>query len=133
MAYVNGNLALQPKKKTTPQQPFRETKKVVVKRKSLPVQEKLLYMFTILVCVLVASVILFRYAQIYQMNAEVREMTIKYEKMAVEMKELQIQVEKLKSPERITEQARKTGMIENDQAPIKVKTGDTINETAMKE
>lgn len=133
MAYMNGNLALQPKKKTTPPQTFRETKKVVVKRKSLPVQEKLLYMFTILVCVLVASVILFRYAQIYEMNADVRDMTRKYEKMAVEMKELQIQVEKLKNPERITEQARKTGMIENDQEPIKVKTGDNNNETAMKE
>ncbi|MBW7473656.1 cell division protein FtsL [Paenibacillus oenotherae] len=133
MAYVNGNLALQPKKKTSPQQTFRETKKVVVKRKSLPVQEKLLYMFTILVCVLVASVIIFRYAQIYEINADVRKLTVEYEKMAIEMKELQIQVEKLKSPDRITEQARKTGMIDNDQDPIKVRTGDNVNETAMKE
>ena len=60
MAYVNGNLALQPKRKPDQkQQNFRETRKVVVKRKPIPVQEKLLYMFTILVCVVVAGVIIY--------------------------------------------------------------------------
>lgn len=103
MAYVNGNLALQPKRKTSPnQQPqFRETKKVVVRRKSLPVQEKLLYMFTILVCVVVAGVIIFRYAQIYQMELQIKQLSKQHDELVVQMADLKAQYEKANDPEKI--------------------------------
>ncbi|WP_371262785.1 cell division initiation protein [Paenibacillus sp. OV219] len=99
---MNGNLALQPKRKTDPkQQPqFRETKKVVVRRKSLPVQEKLLYMFTILVCVVVAGVIIFRYAQIYQMELQIKQLTKQHDELVVEMADLKSQYEKLNDPQK---------------------------------
>ena len=101
MAYVNGNLALQPKRKPDhKQQNFRETRKVVVKRKSIPVQEKLLYMFTILVCVVVAGVIIMRYAQIYQMDLEIKNLTKQQAQMEVDMVELKKQVALNSSPEK---------------------------------
>jgi cell division protein FtsL len=131
MAYVNGNLALQPKRKPEQKKAFRETKKVVVKRKSLPVQEKLLYMFTIIVCVIVAGVIIFRYAQIYEINNDIKNMTNKYAAMEVEMKELQKQVETLSNPERIEQQAEELGMGDFSEDTLKVKTGDKETATAM--
>ncbi|GGD71069.1 cell division protein FtsL [Paenibacillus nasutitermitis] len=131
MAYVNGNLALQPKHKPDPKQSFRETKKIQVKRKSIPVQEKLLYLFTIILCVIVAGVIIFRYAQIYEMNKQIKDMTRSYSAMEVEMKELKKQVETLKNPESIQDQAKKLGMVDDPNDTIKVKTGSKETETAL--
>lgn len=131
MAYVNGNLALQPKRKPDPKQQYRETKKVQIKRKSMPVQEKLLYLFTIIVCVIVAGVIIFRYAQIYEMDKKIKDMTRDYTTMQVEMKELKKQVETLKNPETIQDQAKSQGMVEDPNEPIKVRTGSKETETAM--
>jgi len=131
VAYVNGNLALQPKRKPDPKESFRETKKIQVKRKSIPVQEKLLYLFTIIVCVIVAGVIIFRYAQIYEMNKQIKDMTRSYSAMEIEMKELKKQVETLKNPETIQDQAKKLGMVEDSNDTIKVKTGSKETETAM--
>ncbi|MGG4035347.1 septum formation initiator family protein [Paenibacillus cisolokensis] len=129
MAYSNGNLALQPKRKPEDRAVVREKKKIVVKRKSLPVQEKLLYLFTVTVCVIVAGVIIFRYAQIYKMNWEIKQLTNQYQELAVETKELRKQVEMLADPERIREQALAQGMVEADQAGIPVKP-DSESETA---
>lgn len=124
MAYVNGNLALQPKRKPDQkQQNFRETRKVVVKRKSIPVQEKLLYMFTILVCVVVAGVIIMRYAQIYQMDLEIKNLTKHQAEMEVDMVELKKQVALNSSPEKIHEKAIQLGYVDpTDGSMIKVNT-----------
>lgn len=123
MAYVNGNLALQPKRKPEQkQQNFRETRKVVVKRKSMPVQEKLLYMFTILVCVIVAGVIIMRYAQIYQMDLEIKTLTKQQADMEFNIVELKKQVALNSSPERIKEKAKEYGMDVQTDEPIKVNT-----------
>ncbi|WP_308638907.1 FtsL-like putative cell division protein [Paenibacillus silvisoli] len=119
MAYVNGNLALKPKRKTEPRPQFRETRKVVLKRKSLPVQEKLLYMFTILVCVIVAGVIIFRYAQIYQMELQIKELSKQHEQLTEQIAYLTSEYEKAKDPAYIREQAKKQGL-ELDENPIKV-------------
>ncbi|MFC5651691.1 FtsL-like putative cell division protein [Paenibacillus solisilvae] len=123
MAYVNGNLALQPKRKPDQKQKnFRETRKVVVKRKSIPVQEKLLYMFTILVCVIVAGVIIMRYAQIYQMDLEIKNLTKQQAQMETDMVELKKQVALNSSPEKIKEKAAQMGFAAPDDEPIKVNT-----------
>ncbi|RAP76663.1 septum formation initiator family protein [Paenibacillus montanisoli] len=119
MAYVNGNLAMQPKRKQEPRPQFRETKKVVVKRKSLPMQEKLLYMFTILACVIVAGVIIFRYAQIYQMELEVKKLSNQHVELTEQIAYLTSEYEKAKDPAYIREQAKKQGL-ELDENPIKV-------------
>lgn len=133
MAYINGNLALQPKRKPDQKPSFRETKHVLVKRKSIPMQEKLLYMFTVVVCVIVAGVIIFRYAQIYDMSTQIKQMTNEYETMNVELKELKKQVEMLSDPERIREMAVQQGMTSTDQPDITVNTGTDNTQSAMRE
>ncbi|MEK3882515.1 cell division protein FtsL [Paenibacillus sp. PL2-23] len=133
MAYVNGNLALQPKRKPQQQEVIRETRKVVVKRKSLPMQEKLLYLFTVIICVVVAGVILSRYAQIYDMNVQIKGMNADYETMNVELEELKRQVERLSNPERIREMAELQGMVRTSDNGITVKKDNDGLSTAMRE
>jgi len=131
MAYQNGNLALKPKRKPE-QQNYREKRTIVVKRKSMPMQEKLLYMFTIIAAVLVAGVIIFRYAQVYEVNLEVRNLSKQYDKMAIEIKELEKKVQSLSDPERIKQMAESEGMSTAKQT-VTVPRKDTAAETAMKE
>ncbi|WP_424768344.1 cell division protein FtsL [Paenibacillus sp. sgz302251] len=130
---MNGNLALQPKRKQDQQTVIRETKRVVVKRKPIPVQEKLLYMFTIFIAVVVAGVIIFRYAQIYDMNLQIKQMNNEYQTMSVEMADLKKQVEMLSDPERIRKLAESQGMVSSFEGGITVKTGDNELKTAMQE
>ena len=135
MAYVNGNLALQPKRKENEQEEvYRETRKTVVKRKSLPVGEKLLYLFTVLLCVIVAAVVISRYTQIYDMNMNMKKLNTQYQTLNVEMAELKRQVEMLSDPERIRKMAEVQGMATKLDG-INVKTsgsGDAVK-SAMRE
>ncbi len=133
MAYVNGNLALQPKHKQNEQSEVVETKRVVVTRKSLPVQEKLLYLFTVLVCVVVAGVIISRYAQIYTMNVEIKQMNNSVKTVSVELEDMKKQVEMLSDPERIRKLAESQGMISSTEGGIMLKTGSNGLKTAMRE
>ncbi len=133
MAYVNGNLALQPKRKQDQQPVIKETKRLVKTRKSLPVQEKLLYMFTVLMCVVVAGVIIFRYAQIYDMNLEIKQLNTQYQSMNIELEDLKKQVETLSDPERIRKLAETQGMVSALEGGITVNTGDSELKSAMSE
>ncbi|UVI32189.1 cell division protein FtsL [Paenibacillus spongiae] len=131
MAYQNGNLALQPKRKPE-EQVYREKRTVVVKRKPLPVQEKLLWLFTIIVGVLVAGIIIFRYAETYKLNIEVRNLTNQYNEMAVEMKELEKQVQVLGDPDRINKIAKSMNMSASKQ-DVMIDRKEQSTEQAPKE
>lgn len=133
MAYVNGNLALQPKRKQDRQPEIKEKKRVVVTRKSLPVQEKLLYMFTVVICVIVAGVIISRYAQIYSMNLEIKQLNSDYQAVNVELEDLKKQVEMLSDPERIRKLAETQGMVSTMEGGIMVNTGGDEVTSAMRE
>jgi cell division protein FtsL len=74
MAYTRGNLAVQPKRKEEVNPLYREKTKLVTKRRVLPLQEKLLYMLTLGVCVLVAITLISRYVQIYDLNLQAQKL-----------------------------------------------------------
>jgi cell division protein FtsL len=133
MAYMHGNLAMQPQKRTEQKRSTETSTKTAVRRKMIPVQEKLLYLFTVVMCVIVAGVIINRYSQIYQMNLEIKQMTTQYEEMNVQIKELQKKVEMLSDPGTIREKALLEGMVHNDQPVISVELGAGSSQTAMKE
>lgn len=122
MAYINGNLAMQPKRKPDQKPVVRETKRIVVKRKSIPVQEKLLYMFTVVFCVIVLGVIVNQYAKNYDMRVQIKQMKNQAATMSIDLKELQKQVEMLNDPERIRRIAETQGMASTDQPDIMVNT-----------
>lgn len=128
MAYINGNLAMQPKRKPDQKTVVRETKKIVVKRKSIPVQEKLLYMFTVVFCVIVLGVIVNQYAKNYDMRVQIKQMKNEAATMSIDMKELQKQVEMLNDPERIRKMAETQGMASAEQPDIMVNTQSAKSE-----
>ncbi len=74
MAYTRGNLAVQEQPADKVVRKYRQTTKVVVRRASLPVQEKMLYLGTVLFCIVLAGIILWRYAYIYEVNKNIQNM-----------------------------------------------------------
>jgi cell division protein FtsL len=115
MAYY-GNLALRPER--APEETVRKTQREsakVVRRRQLPIGEKLLYLFTIAVVVIVATFIIFRYAEMYQMNGKLQKMNNQYDQTTLQIKEMQRQVEALSDPSRIKAMATAQGMVPIDQ------------------
>ncbi|WP_028549277.1 cell division protein FtsL [Paenibacillus sp. UNC451MF] len=115
-AYIHGNLAVE--QKSGQKVSIKETKKIVYRSKSLPVQEKLLYLFTVLVCVAVASLIIWRYAQIYEMNTRIMKLETDIQMLQAENSVLKRSVDKLSSPDRLREEAKKWGMGPTDEKQI---------------
>ncbi len=114
MAYTSGNLALKPKRRDNEQEEvIRETRRLVVKKKTIPMGEKLLYLFTVLLCVAIAGLIISRYTQIYDSNMKMKQLNTQYQTLTVEMEEMKRQVEMLSSPERIRKMAEIQGMTTN--------------------
>ncbi|NQX57659.1 septum formation initiator family protein [Paenibacillus qinlingensis] len=111
MSYIQGNLALDPKRKPSQQQrvKIKETTKVVYRNSSLPAQEKMLYLFTVVLCVIVAGVIIWRFAAIYQMNANILKMQGEIREIQAQNSALKQEVEKLQSPDRLKEEAVRLG------------------------
>lgn len=129
-AYIHGNLAVE--QKTGQKVSVKETKKVVYRNKTLPVQEKLFYLFTVLVCVVVASLIIWRYAQIYEINTKILDMETKIQMLQAENSGLKRKVDALSAPDRLREEAIKMGMGPSDDKQIsKVANKSNDNSSAV--
>ncbi|TDF96692.1 cell division protein FtsL [Paenibacillus piri] len=125
-AYMHGNLAVE--QRTEQKAAVKETKKVVYRNKSIPVQEKLLYLFTVLVCVAVASLIIWRYAQIYEMNTKILKLENDIQLLQAENSVLKHKVESLSTPDRLRQEAQKLGMVPPEDKQIsKVPIKSTAN------
>jgi cell division protein FtsL len=116
MAYY-GNLALRPERvqeekaqTRTQTQPYRS--KVARRRPMITIGEKLLYLFAIAVIVGVAGFIIFRYAQIYQINGSIQATSKVSEQVNEQSKELQREVERLSSSQEIMDKAHALGMVD---------------------
>ncbi|KIL34644.1 hypothetical protein SD71_18625 [Cohnella kolymensis] len=133
MAYY-GNLALRPER--APEETVRKTQRQsakVVRRRQLPIGEKLLYLFTIAVGMIIATVIIFRYAEMYQMNGQLQKINGQYEQTTLQIKEMQREVEALSDPARIKAMASAQGMVPIDQQQgFTVTSKDDHTAVAMK-
>ncbi|CAG7605648.1 Cell division protein FtsL [Paenibacillus solanacearum] len=117
-AYIHGSLAVEQRSENKVQ--AKEPKKSVNRNnKSLPVQEKLLYLFTVAICVVVAGLIIWRYAQIYEMNTNINKIEQKIKQLEAENSVLKHKVDALSSPERLGEEAKKLGLVVPDENQIK--------------
>jgi len=113
MAYY-GNLALKPERKPQETKQQARQRDTVVRRRQLPIGEKLLYLFTIVVCATVAGLIIYRYAEIYQINRQIQDVNKAYETTSGQLKELQREVERLSDPQKIIDEAKKLGYVQLD-------------------
>lgn len=126
MAYVRGNLALKEKKVQRTPERYRETTKVVSKKATLSTQEKLLYLFTIVICSLVAGVIIWRYAQIYDLNMQMQKMDREMKAMKQEISQMKNEVDMLSSPAEIGKKAKELGYVYyEDGNEIDITTNDS--------
>ena len=122
MAYTRGNLAMKERANAEQLKPnrYKETTKVVTRRTGLPPREKFLYLMTVIVCIAIASVLVGRYANIYDLNKQMHTANQSIEKSNKEMAVIEVQKEKLESD--IVAKARELGYIEpsSEQEAIRV-------------
>ncbi len=82
----------------------------------------MLYLFTVVLCVIVAGVIIWRYAAIYQMNANILKMQSEIREMQAQNSALKQEVEKLQSPDRLKEEAVRLGFNLQDEKQVSLVT-----------
>jgi len=116
-AYIQGNLAVE-RKLPNPQKPEREPRKKIYRQKGLSVREKLFYLFTVVICVAVACVIVWRYAHIYKMNSEIHQIQKQISQLEASNNELNRQISKLQSYDRLLAEAKRLGMVPVDDKQI---------------
>jgi len=113
MAYTRGNLAVQPKRKEEVNPLYREKTKVVTKRRVLPLQEKLLYMLTLGVCVLVAITLISRYVHIYDLNLQAQKLD---KDIATAKKQISTyEMEKQNLEQKVAQKAKDLGYVAPDE------------------
>ncbi|MDR0268936.1 hypothetical protein [Paenibacillus sp.] len=108
MAYTRGNLAVKEQtqsKRTSPG--YREKTMVVTRRTHLPIKEKLLYLLSVVVCVMVASLIIWQNANIYGLNKEYQKAEKAIKNSKAEIKMLKVQKQQLEVG--IRDEAKKLG------------------------
>ncbi|MCY7487025.1 cell division protein FtsL [Paenibacillus alvei] len=110
MAYVRGNLAMRPERQTQQKPRYRQTKKKVTRKSTLPTREKLLYLGTIIFCAAIALFLISGYANIYNLNLKVQETKRATVVLTNEVSELTVEKEKLSDWKRIEGEARKNGL-----------------------
>lgn len=112
MAYTRGNLAVKEKasEQRVSQQRYKETTKVVTRRSSIPGREKLLYMATLLVCIIVGGALMWRYAHIYDLNRQAQTAASEIKKNEKTIADLEVEKERLNNL--VIENARKLGYVE---------------------
>jgi len=116
-AYIQGNLAVE-RKLPNPQKPERDPRKKIYRPKGLSVRDKLFYLFTVVICVAVACVIVWRYAHIYKMNSEIHQIQKQISRMEASNNELNRQISKLQSYDRLLTEAKRLGMVPVDDKQI---------------
>ncbi|WP_046214751.1 hypothetical protein [Paenibacillus wulumuqiensis] len=133
MAYTRGNLAVKQKPAEKVVRKYRETTKVVVRRSALPIQEKMLYLATVLFCVAIAGIIVWRYAYIYEINKNAQEMASATAKLQQQTTQNELRQHLLEND--IVARAAALGYIEpTDIVPIQVSRdkGTTATSTDIK-
>ncbi len=115
--YVQGNLAV--KRKHEPQPVYQERKRKVRRKKSIPTKEKLMYLFMVAICVVIAGFVILRYAQIYEINTNLQMIEKEIRTIESENSTLLLEVNKLSNPERLAEKAKLQGLRPSEEEEVK--------------
>lgn len=102
---IYGNLAVIPQKKPS----TRPVRRKVIRKKGLPVKEKLLYLGTVIVFVVLTSFVLSQQAQLAELNYEIQQKEKQVAQVETAMTDLEDEVKDLLKPERIKRMAESRG------------------------
>lgn len=119
--YVQGSLALkeQPQQKQT--RTIRKVKQQMPQRKtkpSIPLGEKMIYLIAILVCVGVAGLILWQYAQIYEVNTRIQKVEYEISLLEKDNNVLQLEGQRLQEPKRLLDLGKALGFVPTSEEAV---------------
>lgn len=117
-AYIHGNLATQERYEQKNNNVNRETRRVVRVKHRLSAREKLLYLFTILICVVATGTIIYHYAQIYEVNTKIQNIEKEIAILEQENQSLMLTVRKLQDPKRLNEIGVQMGFVPVEEVKI---------------
>ncbi|WP_274363320.1 septum formation initiator family protein [Paenibacillus thermotolerans] len=123
-AYIDGSLALDERRSNTAAPAVKTKAKPAAKKaqkvKSLTAPEKLLYLFGVVAFSLIAGIVIWRYAMIFEMNTRIVQMETEIRKLEKENTALKNEVAKLQDPQRLIDTGIQLGLVLPDEiAPPK--------------
>lgn len=118
-----GNLATIPKTRPKTQRVSRK----VIRRKGLPIKEKLLYLGTVIVFVLITSGVLSQQAELSKINYEIQQTESRINQVKAEITTLEAEEKELLDPERIKKIAAEKGLAFNPDRIQSAQTEDQDN------
>lgn len=122
-----GNLALKPQETREPKPLPRPKKKKVTIHYALPLKEKLAYLLLLGAMVIVAGLILSRYALIAEENYQIEKIKQEITDIQKENELLRLQIAESSSPDRILKIAKEMGLTKQDGNVATVKIAGTEN------
>lgn len=122
----DGNVAFVPQTKPK----TRSVKRTIVRKKSLPVKEKLLYLGTVIAFVLITNVVLAHQAKLEELNYNIQQVEEQTTQVMAEMTSLEEQAKELLKPERIIEMAKSRGMTYDPDRIRPAQTKETMDASA---
>lgn len=125
--YMHGNLALKEQptnqnRKVNRAQPVSQQNKKA--KLSIPLGEKMLYLFAIMACVAVAGLILWQYAQIYEVNTRIQKVESEIQRLEKENNVLQLEGQRLQEPKRLLELGKELGFVPTSEEAVVPVTSD---------
>lgn len=121
-----GNLALMPQETREPKPRTPKKRKVTI-HYALPLKEKLAYLLLLGAVVIVAGLILSRYALIAEENYQIEKIKQEITDIQKENELLRLQIAESSSPERILKIAKEMGLTKQDGNVATVKIAGTEN------
>ncbi|MFD0869853.1 Protein required for the initiation of cell division [Chlamydia abortus] len=107
-SYMHGSSALKQEREN--QVRVKPNRKAVYRAKTIPIKEKLFYLFIISLLVTVAGIVLWRYALIYQLNSEIHKVETQIRELEISNNSLKQQIDKMNDLTRIKLEAEKNGL-----------------------
>jgi cell division protein FtsL len=107
MSYYQGNLAL--KQESVMHKQTRQTTRTVQTTKTLPKKEKMLYLISLAVCGLIASLVILNNAAVYQTNLDLQQKKQAIKELNQANAILQVQIRSLQEPKRLQEMGKMLG------------------------
>ncbi|MCR8641924.1 septum formation initiator family protein [Paenibacillus sp. N1-5-1-14] len=142
MAYYQGNLALDEKKrpqrrkevpktrtKTTKQQQTYPSRKTQPRVSSIPTKVKLTRLACVALIAIVSVLVMWRYTQLYQTSLSIKKTQQQIKALHSEVSTLKQQVETLQSPERLQQKAEELGFSQSHSNVTKTTTETNQNKT----
>ncbi|MFS1513478.1 cell division protein FtsL [Chengkuizengella sp. SCS-71B] len=127
---VQGNLAVQ---EDVNRNVYRKkTQTTVNRKKAISAPEKLLYLVSIIMCVVIAGFVIFKNAQIYETNTKIQQISFDIQQLEKENKNLKLEVRKMEDPKRLIEYAESFNFALTDEANV-LQISPTTNKSGTNE